>query len=89
MMLERLPPSARSAFPESMEALARALPGSVVMATLAEAANVELPPYLEVNAAERLAEASVEQREAVRSFVLNWAKQHPYEISLVVEPRVP
>jgi hypothetical protein len=81
VLLRRLPLRARVDFSDAIQAASEALPRVAAMTSLVESVEPELRRFLSFNAAERLADASQDARDAVRAAALSWTESHPMEFA--------
>ena len=80
-MLRALPPRARTDLQGSIEVAATGLPRLAAAVSLVQATTPDLRHFLSFNAAERLATASQEEKEALRAQALVWAETHRADVA--------
>jgi hypothetical protein len=83
-LLRRLPARARTDFDNSIRAASEAHTRLVAMTSLVESVQPELRRLLSFDAAQRLAEASQDERDTVRAAALSWTESHPTELACLL-----
>jgi hypothetical protein len=87
-MLRVLPGRARADLQDSIDHAAVQLPRLLAVVSLVDSADPKLRHLMSFNAAERLQDATDEERAAVRRIVSTWGEAHREQMALLATPTV-
>jgi hypothetical protein len=88
VMLKALPERARTDFQDSIDRASVQLPRLLAVVSLVDSADPKLRHLMSFNAAERLQDATDEERAAVRRIVSTWGEAHREQMPLLATPTV-